>query len=465
MSDSNQKSNLEDILDLPRMKENLQNERNIIETEETEEFPPARKSFSQNHLARLGIAFAIVTVCVIPLYQFYNASTALTNALTKEKEDSVIDAEMIAESEIPDEENLRAIISIGEQGAQIKALQNQKPEPQPKIELVASEKPVIKPVTQPPKPKPQPIVRRNVSTPKIAVTKPKLPQVEKWDDMGTWSSIAAVGTYGTGALEESHEPATNPIVQSWNQIEAQIPPKLPPILAVNFNNQSEITEAEAAFLEALQQADEPLITETKDGATIAIAQQVKAKLVSGINWAGGQKQRTFIQLEEPLMNTDGTEAIAAETLIVYEIEKIESGVVDGKAVSLILKQQEIPLPQGAISVLNKKKQMLTAKLKEISNGDNQDLMSFALGATKQTQELLNQPNSATSIITSLGQSSSTNYEDKDYVGSAVTGGLAEVLENRTNQLNRQRDTAVVSSYWEVKSGTTLTIQTNLNFQI
>lgn len=242
---------------------------------------------------------------------------------------------------------------------------------------------------------------------------------------------------------------------------------LPPVVAVNVSSQQELTQAEAVFLEALQSADQPeeTVFRARSENSVAAAQQVKGTLNTGINYAKGMpSQRAFISLEESLYDADGQVQIPASSLLVYEINSVNNGIIQGQVIAVIEEDREYPLPKNSISVLGKNGDFLMAKYKEVRDGGgNASVLDFALGAAQQTNDLINRPNSSFSSSSQFGSSSSVNYGDRNYAGAIVSGGLEKVLEGQTQELERQHNNSPVSSYWQLKQGSIVMLQVNFPF--
>lgn len=151
-------------------------------------------------------------------------------------------------------------------------------------------------------------------------------------------------------------------------------------------------------------------------------------------------------------------------MLVYEINSVNGGIVRGEIVALINAGEEIALPKDAISVLDKKGKMLAAKFKEVKHNGSSDVLNFALGAAKETRDLISQPNSSFSSISQFGQSQGTNFENKNYPGAILSGGTTEVLEDRLSEVQRRRNTSPLTSFWQIEADTKITLQTNYTFK-
>mgnify|MGYP003406744575 FL=1 len=153
-------------------------------------------------------------------------------------------------------------------------------------------------------------------------------------------------------------------------------------------------------------------------------------------------------------------------MLVYEISGVDGGIILGDAVAIIQDQQEIKLPPNALSILNYKGDLLTANYKEVKNGSgNSNLLDFAYGAAKQTADLITAPDSSFSQISGYGQTQSSNYDNKNYPGAIVSGGLEQLLEGKASELNRRRGVAPISNFWQLKQDSKLMIQVNYPFAI
>ena len=483
---TNRTSNLDEILGIANptlATDNLNNHIDLIDNTPTtaiNDSPTPRQKWSDNPKMRLAISAAVTGAIVIPLVGFYTLFGQLKTAIQKGKTNTTIKTTRAVEvdPELESTENLRGIIALGKQKDAIAQIENLSPEPKPEPEIKLESLPQVKPtpapkpIAKPPAPRPQPrSISRSIPKPSI---KPVAPAKPKYDSMDKWQQLAQLGSYGnksstksTGSritsvsdrLKNSYQEA------SYNRVQEE----LPPILAVNYESPTELTLAEAEFLEALQTANEPKPEPAaKLGTTIALAQQVKGKINTPVNWASAMKQAqtSFIELKEDLLDNRGEIAISKGTTLIYQIDSLASGIVRGQVTAALIDGQQIAIPQGAITIGDKKGNLLTAKYKEINNvHGNQDLLNFALGAAKQTSDLLATPDSSFFSVSSLGQSSGQSYDEKNYAGSAIAGGVEQMLENRTRELESRAQNRPATSFWQVKAGSDVTIQTNFNFTI
>lgn len=473
-------SNLDEILNIASSVEETDSsssEDSLI----TNQTPTPAKPWSENAWARLLIVGGVLAVPALIFVTFYSA--VFNNSVAGSNDNHSREVAVVTEEIQPEleQENIRGIAAIGEQGNYIKAIEKLKPDPTPKIKLepITTEKEqkieAIRPVATAPRPIAQPSTpsfqRQRRSSPVRVTPRPK-PEV-KYDSMTDWQQLALTGSYGGLNSSETKTSQKQKPVSVRDRFNQLSPSSTPTALLVSNQTSPQVylSPSEASFLKALQQSKTS--EETSENvapdpqAQVAMAQQVEAKVATAINWSRGlddSKQRTFIRLTEPLLNSKGEIAIAEDSMIVFEVSNINGGIVQGQASAIIVNGQEMPVPTGAIRLLNKKGEMLTAKYKEVKNGSgNRDLLNFALGAAEQTNNLVNRPNSSFSQISSLGQSQGTDYGDKNYPVSAVSGGATEVIKSRTQELENQRNNAPISSFWQVKQGTNVLIQIDRPF--
>ena len=479
----NRSTNLDEILGLEAELSSPDRDNHVELFEDTERLitsdaPPEKQKWADNIKVRLAVSAGIAGVLVIVFMTFYGNAFELKKALKNSRSQTVAEASDLPEAETDTElvetENLRGAIAIGEQKKAIESIEGR--EANPKIELEAIDTaetpqslPVqAEPINRPPAPKP---VRRYSAANYQPTVKARIQsQVKevKYDSMDTWQALSLLGSYGNKVDRTSQTQIESVASRMNKEVSKTDRETLPPLLAVHHSSATKLTNAEAAFLEALESAKTPQKQKVKLN-TVAQAQQIKGKLTTPINWVAEMntpKQRTFIRLEEPLLDNKGEVQIPEGTLIVFEVEKIDGGVIFGEAVASIQDNQEISLPKGAVSILDKKGNMLTANYQTIKNGSgNFDLLNFALGAVRQTSDLIAQPDSSFSQVSGLGQTQSTTFENKNYPGAIVSGGVEQILENRTQELERRNGAAPISSFWQLKANTSVTIQTNYSFEI
>lgn len=480
-------SNIDELLGLNNQQSETnssENDLDLIENTASASEDTAEKGWADDVKKRLIFAAIICAVPVTVFMVFYGTALDLKQAFSKKsQEPEAISVEKV-ETEDPllaENENLKGTIAIGEQRLALESIDRRQADTEIKLEATESlELPVV-PDTPAPQPISQlapPTIQRSYDPPtrSISSTRSTAPTVSKaakseikYDTMAIWTQLSQAGSYGNGAINVSSL-ATKPVVSIKDRL-TNPGQKLPPIVASANSTQAELTTNEAKFLEALQNSKAPAtkVTPQNSGSKIAMAQQIEARLITAINWIGNEqdrKQRSLIKLSEPLLNNAGEVQVPESTVLVYEISGVDGGIILGDAVAIIQDEQEIKLPPNALSILNHKGDLLTANYKEVKNGSgNSHLLDFAYGAAKQTADLITAPDSSFSQISGYGQTQSSNYDNKNYPGAIVSGGLEQLLEGKTSELNRRRSVAPISNFWQLKQDSKLMIQVNYPFAI
>lgn len=401
------------------------------------------------------------------------------------------------------DELYRAKIALGEQKqdiARIDELKAQKialaepkkPEPEP----APQPKPVPQPVVRPPQPTPPPVtyrpkpapIQRRTSPKPVVRTEPK-PQ---YDSMADWQALATFGSYGAnqnGEIESTPKRRATNVVNITPSMQTIAPTKLSPYLMASrareysklspiatagYSSEAEAITAQTEFISALESIDSKnsTVTQKKPTAKAALNQTVKAKLLNPVQWVANsreaeEKYPVFINLEEDLLDARGKVLIPEDSQLVYIVERVTpNGIIRGTINSAIIDGQEVSFPNNAIAIRNKKGGLLMAKYKDIKNGgSNRDVIRFASGALGGLSEVIAQPKSTSSSSTSFGTSISTDYGDRDYLGTAVSKGAADALEGRASEMDRLYERIPAVGMWEIKEGKKISLIVTRSFSL
>lgn len=372
-------------------------------------------------------------------------------------------------------------VAVGEQRAQIKAIkdkldrESKLPQNQTKLSQVTKEEiptPIVianssipaqasraspsrisKPVVYTgSRPAPLP-TSYSVSTPQTTDPRTRVPtmrapssdQEKELDPMERWQALARLGSYGEGK-------------SSFHGIDEDRGDDLIPLDPSKVTGQKDETEDEDL-------ASDESISEFQPGLSAS------AKLLTPIVWAQGLKDdvRFVVTLSEPLSDLEENEILPKDTEVVFQVQQIhESGMILAQAVSLIQKGREYAIPKDAIQLRGNGGEPLLAKLQKRNQGQvfRRDVLSFMFGALSEVGAIANRPQSTSSFSGFGGTSSSTTYNEPDYIGAVLDGGFSPMVE----QIQKRNQTAISQlqaqpALWWLEGGTELQIQIARSFSL
>jgi hypothetical protein len=197
-----------------------------------------------------------------------------------------------------------------------------------------------------------------------------------------------------------------------------------------------------SFETAPKQADMTLAEEEAAilGHTLITVQSgtyAQAVLETPIYWAQDlaneqQSQRTALKLSEPLYGSRGEVALEAGTLLVAEVNVIAgSGLLQLHVTDVVVtkdgRQQVMSIPNQNLIIAGHEGQPLVAR--EIQNTDairSAELQLAALGALGNVGELLNRPESQTSVI-GIGSSATSVQNGSVNILAGLLEGAADAV--------------------------------------
>ncbi|MGK7882690.1 MAG: TrbI/VirB10 family protein [Crocosphaera sp.] len=399
-----------------------------------------QKSFSRNPYVK----FALISLVVGSVAIFLGLLFAQGNLIysTFSKDSSLADSssngvnnpeKQLDETDSLEERNakLSGELALAEQNDQIKAikdkLDNEKDIPtvsveKPKTNPTPAATPVVK--TQTPTPRvqqPQPI-KNVVSQPprQIATPRPPQPQslspVQQRDPIEQWQQLAQLGSYGGG--------------QQVNQVLiAQTQPQPQP----NSNNN---------ILEVDSLPQTTLVSQSL-GTSLPLGQQVSGVLSTPIAVPVDLRNATgdfvfMVTLEEPLKSHQNETVLKAGSTVIFAVSSVQSGIIDSRAVAVISDGQEWKLDNDALQIRLSNGSPLIAKLKDNYSGEiaRRDGATFVMGALTKAGELANRATSTSTFSGIGGVSSTSTYNEPNYVGAVIEGGFGPLTE-QWQQRNQQ----------------------------
>ncbi len=281
------------------------------------------------------------------------------------------------------------------------------PSPSPTPTPVSTPEPIAP--SPAPLPAPQPL-------PPIAVVATPPPDPNK-----EWSDLAQAGTYG----------ALPAITVASSPSPPTIPPR--PIAPIATSPPSPTLGL-------------PSLSTYASNKKLRIGSTANATLINPIAWSPDGKDPAFanspkfiVRLDEPLKGADGEAVIPSGAELVVAVKSLDpkTGLADLTALQVIINNQEYAAPSGSITVRGEAGRPLMAdklqdKGREIASGDTALIL---FGALSKVGEIMNQPNSATSVANGNTTVSSVS-NSPNIMGAALQGGFS-VLAQQQQQRNQQ----------------------------
>ena len=242
------------------------------------------------------------------------------------------------------------------------------------------------------------------------------------DTYKNWQELAQLGNYGEPMAQEN-------------------------LNSSNSKRQEKITEAAATeTTEVLP----PTKTVGSDPGQAAVG-----KLKTPIVWAQGlENAPCVVELEQPLLNAQGTEVLPSQSILVFTVKSVHSsGLVIAESQKAIVNGQEYPIPPGALSLARHGGSPLMAKLENPSSGNavRNGAMTFLLGGLGKTGEIMNRATSSSTFNGISGSSQNVEYGSPNYLGSILEGGLEPLQEQIAKQNeNQQKEILSRSPLWIVE---------------
>ena len=403
-----------------------------------------QKSFSRNPYVK----FALISLVVGSVAIFLGLLFAQGNSIysTFSKDSSLADSssngvnnpeKQLDETDSLEERNakLSGELALAEQNDQIKAikdkLDNEKDIPtvsveKPKTNPTPATTPVVK--TQAPTPRvqqPQPI-KNVVSQPPRHIATPRPPQpqslspVQQRDPIEQWQQLAQLGSYGGGQQ-------VNQVLIAQTQPQTQLQPQ------PNSNNN---------ILEVDTLPQTTLVSQSL-GTSLPLGQQVSGVLSTPIAVPVDLRNATadfvfMVTLEEPLKSHQNETVLKAGSTVIFAVSSVQSGIIDSRAVAVISDGQEWKLDNDALQIRLSNGSPLIAKLKDNYSGEiaRRDGATFVMGALTKAGELANRATSTSTFSGIGGVSSTSTYNEPNYVGAVIEGGFGPLTE-QWQQRNQQ----------------------------
>jgi|694.fasta_scaffold04914_12 hypothetical protein len=250
-----------------------------------------------------------------------------------------------------------------------------------------------------------------------------------------WQMLAQLGSYGGG--------------QQVNQVLANQPKNQPP--------SPELSDDKILTSEPLPQS---ILVASSTGASLQLGQKAAAILATSIavpiDLRNTNQEFIFtVTLSEPLKTHQGETALEKGSTVVFAVQSVQNGIISSRAVAVINEGQEYPVDADALQIRLSNGSPLIAQLKDNYSGEiaRRDGATFVMGALSQAGELANRATSTSTFSGIGGVSSTSTYNQPNYIGAVLEGGFTPLAE-QWQQRNQQaiREIQNLSRLWWVDAG-------------
>lgn len=406
----------------------------IADDDSSEENKKKSKSFAKNPYAKFFLITLVVGSVAIFLgllfsqgnsiySSFSNNSTSASNPESQQTENPNDETDSLEQRNA----KLSGELALADQNDQIKAIKDQLDNGQEvptvtvqKPEVSTTPTPTVVRTQVPPTPVRQAQPARSVSrvvshSGPVSQTRPTSPppqpstSTQQTDPIEQWQQLAQLGSYGGGQ---------------------------------QVNQRLSLTQADANNeIEELDTPQTTLVTQSL-GLSLPLGQKVSGVLSTPIAVPVEPRNATnfafMVTLSEPMKSHQNETVLKQGSTVIFAVSSVQSGIIDSRAVAVISDGQEYPLEGESLQIRLSNGSPLIAKLKDNYSGDiaRRDGATFIMGALSKAGELANRA-SSTSTFSGLGGVSSTStYNEPNYAGAILEGGLTPLGE-QWQQRNQQ----------------------------
>lgn len=217
---------------------------------------------------------------------------------------------------------------------------------------------------------------------------------------------------------------------------------------------------------------------------LTVGGMAQGQLVTPVIWAGDRAstatqsaqenavgEKFIVQLQQPLVDKDGSVAMPAGTQIVAAVVEVnQSGLAILNVTRAVIDGQEYVLPPGSINIRGNDGQPLMAqrwgdKGPAIASGD---ITTFLFGAASRVGQVLTQPDTQSSTsVNGYGFSSSTTSSsgDRNILGAILDGGFTPLTQQILKRNERGLEEMMSRpNVWYVRAGATVQVFVNQSFE-
>lgn len=271
---------------------------------------------------------------------------------------------------------------------------------------------------------------RPVSQTRQPRPQPPSTQTQQTDPIEQWQQLARLGSYGGG--------------QQVNQV-------------LMGKTQPDFNSSDDKILEVATLPQTTIMSHL--GGSLPLGQKVSGVLSTPIAVPVEPRNTTnfvfMVTLSEPLKSHQNETVLKQGSTVIFAVSSVQSGIISSQAVAVISDGQEYPLEGESLQIRLSNGSPLIAKLKDNYSGDiaRRDGATFIMGALSQAGELANRATSTSTFSGSGGVSSTSTYNEPNYAGAILEGGLGPLGE-QWQQRNQQaiREMQNLSRLWWLDAG-------------
>lgn len=358
--------------------------------------------------------------------------------------------------------------------AEVLALRNRQLDLVETIQENQAEQPATN-ATAPPLPRPTPVttprpvptsVSRPVPTPRpapVAALPPPPPlspaiASRPVDPQERWNTLLALGSYGQGA-STAEVPSVSGVAAAPSITATPAPEVASPQAIPQFSETAQLPPSEPAVPVLAEDPTASDLTYAQEAAallghtlkTVPSGTVAAARLATPIYWAQDlaneqQSQRTALELTEPLYADDGSVALAPGTVLVAEVNVIAgSGLLELAVTDVVTAedgvQRTMSLPNRHFVIAGQDgNPLIASEIRDEGGVRSAEIQLGLLGALGTVGELLNRPDSATTVIGGDTSISTVENGSVNILAGLFQGAVDAVLPiEQTRVLNRIED--------------------------
>lgn len=291
------------------------------------------------------------------------------------------------------------------------------------------------------------------------------------DPVEQWQSAVALGSYGQVSYSSSAPVATPALASTDNSTGNSA---YSTVLA------DKTAPPPADYQQSLYEADASAILSGAPShvTTIMAGTVAAATLSTPVVWAqdldnSQQPQRFGIQITQPLLAADGSEALPVGTQLVAQVDTIsDSGLVELSIQSVIEPSANgnrlVSVPPGALMIQGDRGRPLMAENYHNNGGRINQLNTQVgiIGALGKLGELLNRPSNTSTVSSPYLSSTSTSNNSTNILGGLLEGGFGSLQEQMTQQDQQEiKDILDRPNVWYVPEGASIQIFANSSFVV
>lgn len=301
-----------------------------------------------------------------------------------------------------------------------------------------------------------------------------------------------VSSYSAGAASSSNEPRPDPYEQwqtasalgSYGEVSYSLPSSNSAQVAATDTTVTADLDATADkssdYQQALYAADEAAILSGSPSqiTTVTPGTTAAATLSTPIVWdqdldKDQQTQRFGLQLTQPLLAADGSEALPAGAQMIAQVDTVSDSGLLQLSVQAVIEptasgNRLVNIPPGAISIQGNGGNPLLAQDYHHDSGriGHLNTQLGIIGALGKVGELLNRPSNTSTVSSPYISSTSTSNGQTNILGGLLEGGFGALQEQVVQQDQDEiEDILSRPNVWFVPAGQTLQVFTNSSFEV